>query len=168
MSSPISEATIRAARPDDAALIWAALEPTIRAGETFALPRAMTAAAALAYWGGAGHSVFVADVASRVAGSYYLRANQGGGGDHVANAGYVVAPATRGQGVARAMAVHSLAEARRRGFCAIQFNFVVGTNVAAIALWQSLGFAVVGTLPGAFRHPVAGEVDALVMFRRLD
>ncbi len=168
MSSPTSDAVvIRPARAADRPAIWAALEPTVRAGETLALPRDMGEAAALACWHGAGHAVFVAEAAGRVVGSYYLRANQPGGGDHVANAGYVVLPAARGQGMARAMGKHSLAAAATRGFRAMQFNIVVSTNTAAVALWRSLGFAVVGTLPGAFRHPVAGEIDALVLFRRL-
>ncbi|MEX2519493.1 MAG: GNAT family N-acetyltransferase, partial [Paracoccaceae bacterium] len=75
--------------------------------------------------------------------------------------------AAQGGGIARAMLAHSLDEARRAGFAAMQYNFVVETNVRAIALWASAGFEVAGRLPGAFRHPTAGEVDALVMFRRL-
>jgi L-amino acid N-acyltransferase YncA len=168
MSSPTSDALgNRPATTDDWPAIWAALEPAVRAGDTLALPRDMGEAAARAYWFGDGHAVFVAAAAGRVVGSYYLRANQAGGGDHVANAGYVVHPDARGRGVARAMAVASFDAALARGFRAMQFNIVVSTNIAAVALWRSVGFAVVGTLPGAFRHPVHGAVDALVLFRRL-
>jgi len=96
-----------------------------------------------------------------------LRPNQPGGGSHVANAAFMVAPGAQRRGVGRAMAEHSLKEATRMGFRAMQFNFVISTNEAAIALWQSLGFRIVGTLPGAFRHPDHGFVDVYVMFRNL-
>jgi ribosomal protein S18 acetylase RimI-like enzyme len=96
-----------------------------------------------------------------------LQPNQQGGGSHVANCGYVTAPWATGRGVARAMCAHSLDRARERGFRAMQFNFVVSTNQRAVALWQSLGFEIIGRLPGAFQHPTAGFVDALVMYRSL-
>lgn len=110
---------------------------------------------------------FVIEEEGRLVGSYYLRANQPGGGDHVANAGYMVDPAARGRGVARRMARDSFDRARAAGFTAMQFNFVVSSNARAVALWQALGFAIVGRVPGAFRHPALGAVDALVMFRTL-
>ena len=159
---------IRPATPADAAAIWAIIGPTIRAGETYALDRNMSEAEALAYWFGADKAVFVAEAEDKILGSYYLRANQAGGGAHVANCGYMTAASATGRGVARAMAEHSLAEARDRGFRAMQFNFVVATNDRAIRLWQSLGFDVVGRLPGAFAHPAHGFVDALVLYRVLD
>lgn len=151
----------------DRAALWALLEPTVRAGDTFAVPQDMSEQEALTYWLAPGHAVFLAEVDGRSVGTYMLRANQGGGGDHVANAGYTTAPSMRGRGVARAMAKHSLAEARQRGFRAMQFNFVIASNESAVHLWQSLGFTTVGRLPGAFRHPHLGYVDALVMFRHL-
>ena len=159
---------IRPATPADAAAIWAIIGPTIRAGETYALDRNMSEAEALAYWFGADKAVFVAEAEDKILGSYYLRANQAGGGAHVANCGYMTAASATGRGVARAMAEHSLAEACDRGFRAMQFNFVVATNDRAIRLWQSLGFEIVGRLPGAFAHPAHGFVDALVMYRALD
>ena len=79
----------------------------------------------------------------------------------------MVAEAARGLGVGRAMGEHCLAEARRLGFRAMQFNFVVSTNTAAVRLWERLGFKIVGTLPGAFRDSTHGFVDAFVMFRPL-
>jgi ribosomal protein S18 acetylase RimI-like enzyme len=72
-----------------------------------------------------------------------------------------------GRGIARAMCLHSLDHARSRGYRAMQFNFVVATNERAVRLWQSLGFEIVGRLPGAFRHPAHGYVDALVMYQTL-
>jgi len=158
---------IRSATPDDAAAIWAIIEPVIRAGETLTLDRDMAERDALAYWFGADKEVFVAEEDGVVLGTYYLRANQTGGGAHVANAGYITGAKATGRGVARAMALHSIAHAKARGFRAMQFNFVVSSNVRAVGLWHSLGFEVVGRLPGAFAHRSEGFVDALVMFRTL-
>lgn len=158
---------IRPAQSDDAAAIAAIILPVIRAGETYALDPAMSEDAALAYWLGDGKTVFVFEDEGAILGTYYLRANQAGGGDHVANAGYMTSPAARGRGVARAMAVHSFDQARARGFAAMQFNFVIASNAAAVHLWTALGFATVGRVPGAFRHPRLGAVDALVMHRPL-
>lgn len=162
-----AELVIRAAGKGDSTAIWAIIEPVIRAGETYALPRDMSEEQAIAFWCGDGHHVHVALEGGDVLGTYFLRANKQGGGDHVANAGYITAPRARGRGIARAMGLHSIECARALGFCALQFNFVVATNHGAIRLWQSLGFETVGRLPGAFRHPGAGLVDALVMHRRL-
>jgi L-amino acid N-acyltransferase YncA len=149
------------ARDDDA--LWAILEPTFRAGETYPIPRDISRADALAYWRSPGHSVFVAEQDGRVLGTYYLRANNRGGGAHVANCGYMTAPDAYGRGVARAMCAHSLDQARQRGFRAMQFNFVIASNERAVRLWQSCGFRIVGTLPAAFQHPRLGLVDAHVM-----
>ncbi|MDP1907834.1 MAG: N-acetyltransferase [Hyphomicrobium sp.] len=158
---------IRPAIPADTPAIWAILEPTVRAGETFALPRDMSEADAISYWTGSGRAVFVAETDGRAVGTYFLHPNQSGGGDHVANCAYTTDTAFRGRGIARRLAEHSLEEARRRGFLAMQFNFVVSSNESAVHLWHSLGFETVGRLPGAFRHPSLGPVDALVMFRAL-
>lgn len=163
MNAPV----IRPAVNADRAAVWAILEPVIRAGETYALDRAMSEADALDYWFAPEKRVFVAADDSAILGSFYLRANQGGGGAHVANCGYMTAPAATGRGIARAMCAHSLEQARAVGFRAMQFNFVVSTNTRAVALWQALGFATVGTLPGAFLHPTYGAVDALVLHRTL-
>lgn len=158
---------VRPATRADAAAIWAIIAPVIRAGETYTLDRTLSEEDALAYWFGADKAVFVAEAAGAVLGTYYLRANQAGGGAHVANCGYMTDAAAAGRGVARAMAAHSFETARARGFRAMQFNFVVSTNARAVRLWQSLGFDVVGRLPGAFDHPAHGAVDAFVMHRTL-
>ena len=158
---------IRPAQPRDHGAIWRALEPVVRAGETYALPRQMSEADAILYWTGPDRETFVAEVEGRLLGTYYLRANQQGGGAHVANCGYVTARDATGRGVARRMCEHSVQHARERGFKAMQFNLVVSTNERAIRLWESLGFETVGRLPGAFLHPRFGYVDALVMFRTL-
>jgi ribosomal protein S18 acetylase RimI-like enzyme len=158
---------IRQSTQADADPIWSILEPVLRAGETYALPRHWTRAEALAYWHGADHTVFVAEDAGEVLGTYYLHPNQLGGGAHVANCGYITHGRAAGRGVARAMCVHSLEYAAGQGFKAMQFNFVVSTNERAVALWKRLGFEVVGCLPGAYEHPTLGFVDALVMYRVL-
>ncbi|SES04968.1 Ribosomal protein S18 acetylase RimI [Tranquillimonas rosea] len=158
--------TVRPAIAADRPALWAMLEPVIRAGETYAYPTDWSEEAAMAHWLSPAHSVFVAADETPL-GTYYLKANQAGNGDHVCNAGFVTAPAARGRGVARAMLAHALDEARRQGFAAMQFNCVVATNTRAIAIWQDHGFETVGRLPGAFRHPVEGTVDALVMYRHL-
>jgi ribosomal protein S18 acetylase RimI-like enzyme len=158
---------IRPAEVADDDAIWRILAPTFQAGETYPIPRDISRTDALAYWHSPGHSVFVAQDASAVVGTYYLRANNRGGGAHVANCGYVVAPDAFGRGVARAMCMHSLDQARQRNFTAMQFNFVIASNERAVRLWQSLGFGIVGKLPGAFAHPKLGTVEAYVMLRSL-
>lgn len=156
---------IRPATEEDQDAIWALIGPVIQAGETYALDRDLPRAKALAYWLGSDRETFVAVSDNRVVGTYYLRVNQPGGGNHVANCGYISGEG--GKGVARAMHAHSIAWARARGFRAMQYNFVVSSNQRAVQLWQSLGFDIVGRLPGAFHHPRLGYVDALVMYRTL-
>lgn len=158
---------IRHAHPEDHKTIWRIIEPVIRAGETYPLPRDMSEADAIAYWMGPDRETFVAEEDGCALGTYFLRANQLGGGAHVANCGYVTASDATGRGVGRQMCEHSLEYALSRGFRAMQFNFVVSTNKRAIRLWQSLGFETVGRLPSAFKHSRHGYVDALIMFRAL-
>jgi ribosomal protein S18 acetylase RimI-like enzyme len=158
---------IRAAtRADDDAL-WAILEPVLRAGETYPQPRDISREDALAYWWQPGNAVFVAEEDGRILGTYTLRANRAGGGAHVANCGYMIAADASGRGLGRTLCLHSLDEARRRGFRAMQFNMVVSTNARAVHLWQACGFEIAGRLPGAFEHPTQGFVDALVMYQKL-
>jgi len=159
---------IRPARPDDHGAIWEILEPVIRAGETYALPREMSKADALAYWIAPDRESFVAERGSEILGTYFLRPNQAGGGAHIANCGYITHAKAVGQGVARQMCEHSLRHALFRGYRAMQFNFVLASNSRAVRLWQSLGFETIGQIPQAFLHPSLGFVDALIMFRPLD
>jgi ribosomal protein S18 acetylase RimI-like enzyme len=157
---------IREANAGDGGAIWAILSPVIRAGDTYTLPQDMSREDALGYWNSPGHEVFVAEENNAIVGTYYLRANQKGGGAHVANCGYMTAPWASGRGIARVMCQHSLEQAKARGFRAMQFNFVVSSNERAVRLWERMGFEIVGRLPGAFRHPTLGPVDALVMYRQ--
>lgn len=163
----MTQTVIRPAVEADIPAVLAIVAPTLAAGETYAIATDLDAAGVEAYWFGPTHEVFVAEVDGLILGTYYLMANQQGGGAHVANCGYMTAPAAQGKGIARAMCEHSLTRATERGFRAMQFNHVVSTNTRAVALWHSLGFATVGTLPQAFNHPVHGYVDSFVMFRSL-
>jgi ribosomal protein S18 acetylase RimI-like enzyme len=158
---------IRPAQTEDFDAIWSILAPTIRAGETYALPRGMSREEALGYWTGADRKTFVAEEDGGIIGTYYLRPNQLGGGGHVANCGYMTHADSQGRGVARRMCEHSLDVAKAEAFRAMQFNLVVSTNERAVQLWERMGFAIVGRLPLAFQHPTQGFVDALVMHRTL-
>lgn len=158
---------IRPATADDADTVWMILRPAVEAGDTFCADAEGGKAGALAYFWPPTAQVWIAEEAGEALGCYYLRPNQTGNGAHVCNAGYCTAPAARGRGVARAMLDHSLETARAQGFRAMQYNFVVETNVRAIETWSRAGFDVVGRLPGAFRHPDRGYVDALVMYKSL-
>jgi ribosomal protein S18 acetylase RimI-like enzyme len=156
---------IRPATEADRAAIWNIFHEVIAAGDTYALDPNMSREDGLAYWFAPGTHTYVAEQpVVGVAGSYILKPNQSGGGSHVANAGFMVSASARGHGVGRAMAEHCLGEARRLGFRAMQFNYVISTNTAAIRLWQNLGFEIVGILPDAFHHPDKGYVDVYVMY----
>ncbi|MFO8044666.1 MAG: GNAT family N-acetyltransferase [Halomonas sp.] len=160
--------TIRAYEPDDWPALWTILEAVFRAGETYAVPSGITEQDGHRLWIELPRAVCVAvDETGTPLATYYLKANQAGPGDHVANCGYIVSRTARGQGLAGQMCKHSLVLARDLGFTAMQYNLVVSTNDVAIRLWQTHGFAIAGTLPGAFRHPTLGRVDAHVMYRLL-
>ena len=158
---------IRKAQPADASAIAEIIVPTFRDGSTYAIDPDISETDALAYWLAPGKETFVAEADGAIVGTYYIRPNQAGGGRYVCNCGYMTRIGATGRGIARAMCLHSLAHARSRGYRAMQFNFVVSTNERAVRVWESLGFGVVGRLPGAFRHPTQGFVDALVMYQTL-
>ena len=158
---------IRTATEADRDAIWQIFHDVIAAGDTYAFDVGISRQDALEYWFEADTRTYVTESDGRIVGTYILRPNQSGVGSHVANAAFMVAPDARGQGIGRAMGEHCVSEARRLGFRAMQFNFVVSTNEAAVRLWQKLGFEIVGTLPGAFHHPEKGYVDVYVMFRSL-
>lgn len=158
---------IRPAYADDHPAIAAIIVPTIREGATYALKRDMSEQEAVRYWTGAGKEVFVTEQDGRIIGTYYITANQAGGGSHVCNCGYMTAADATGQGVATAMCEHSMDYARTSGFRAMQFNFVVASNAGAVRLWQRLGFEEVGRLPKAFCHPSGDYMDALIFYRML-
>ena len=158
---------IREAIDTDRDAIWKIFQATVAPGDVFVYDPNTPREEAEAYWFAKGTRTFAAEQERKVIGSYILRPNRPGLGDHVANAGFMVAPEARGLGVGRVMGEHALNEARQLGFRAMQFNFVISTNESAVHLWEELGFKIVGTLPGAFRHAHKGFVDAYVMFRLL-
>lgn len=160
---------IREAQPGDADDLWTIFSEVVAGGDTYVFAADTTREFCDAYWFGPGVSSHVAlDDDGRVLGMYKIVANQLGHGAHVANASYMVGAAARGRGLGEALGRHSLVQARALGFLAMQFNFVVSTNTAAVRLWQRLGFDIAGTLPKAFRHDALGYVDAYVMYRLLD
>jgi L-amino acid N-acyltransferase YncA len=159
--------TIREATEADWPHVWALFQSVAAASDVFAYEESTTETVARKLWVELPSRGFVCEADGRFAGTYFVRPNQPGRGDHVANAGYMVAPEFRGRGLAVAMCRHSLDVAKRLGFTAMQFNFVISTNAAAVRVWEKCGFATVGRLPGAFRHKELGLVDALVMFRVL-
>ncbi len=156
---------IRSANESDRDAIWEIFREVIAAGETYPLDSNISRDDALAYWFQRNAHVFVVEQDRQIPGAYTLHPNQVAGGAHVANAGFIVSKAARGQGIGRAMGEHCLKEARRLGFKAMQFNFVISTNELAVKLWQDLGMKIVGTLPNAFKHPTRGYVDVYVMYQ---
>ena len=159
--------TIRPATAADADDIGRIFHAVVATGDTYAFPPDTSQDEACDYFLGPRIASWVAIVEGRVVGMYKLIPNMPGLGSHVANASFMVDPAAQGTGVGRAMGEHCLQEARRAGYLAMQFNFVVSTNSAAVSLWQKLGFSIVGTLPRAFHHARLGYVDAYVMHRSL-
>jgi L-amino acid N-acyltransferase YncA len=159
---------IRLATEADRDAIWNILHAVIAPGDTYTFDPKISRDEALAYWFRADTHTYVAEQDRQIVGTYILKANQPALGSHVANAAFMIALEARGLGVGRKMGDHCLSEARRLGFRAMQFNFVVSTNEAAIRLWKQLGFETVGNLPGAFRHPERGYVDVYIMFRLLE
>ncbi|MGH8099851.1 MAG: GNAT family N-acetyltransferase [Chthoniobacterales bacterium] len=169
-----AKSKIRPATEADHEQIWKIFREVIQPSDTYAIDPRISREDALAYWFATGTHTYVTELdrlnrssSDRIVGTYILRPNQGGGGAHVANAAFMVAPEVQGYGIGRSMAEHCLVQARQLGFRAMQFNFVVSTNESALRLWQRLGFKIVGMLPGAFQHPVQGDVDVYVMHRAL-
>jgi len=158
---------IREATAADRDAIWEIFRATITPGTVFVYDPKTPREEAMGYWFGPNTLTYVAERDGKIVGSYILRPNRPGLGGHVANAGFMVDPDARRSGIGRLMGEHALEEARRLGYRAMQFNFVVSTNTWALKLWRQLGFKIVGTLPGAFRHAEEGYVDAYVMFRSL-
>ena len=159
---------LRLAQDADWPSLWAILQPTFVRADTYAYPPDISEADARKTWMELPAATFVAcDDQGAVLGTYVIKANQPGQGAHVSNCGYVVSENARGLGVASAMCEHSQRQALAMGFRAMQFNFVISTNEGAVRLWRRHGFEIVGTLPGAFRHPKQGFVDAFVMFKQL-
>lgn len=149
--------------------IWAIMEGVFRAGDSYPNAIDTSESEAQAYWTHSEKTIYVAvDETDKVVGTYYIRANNIGIAGHVCNCGYMVSPLARGRGIATKLCEHSQDIAREQGYRGMQYNLVVSTNVAAVSLWQKLGFDIIGTVPKAFRHKTLGFVDAHVMYKGLD
>jgi ribosomal protein S18 acetylase RimI-like enzyme len=159
---------IREATRKDFDHIWPIFHEIAAAGETYAYPRDISKEQAQKLWLEVPRKTYVVEEGGKITGTYYIKTNQAGPGDHVCNCGYMVPPAARGRGLATAMCEHSQDVAQKLGYKAMQFNFVASSNEGAVRLWNKLGFATVGRLPGAFHHPSKGYIDAFVMYKWLD
>lgn len=158
---------IRPATEKDFDEIWRIFKAVISRGDTYVNGSETSREDAYEKWMNKKAKTFVAEIDGKIVGSYLIKPNQVDRGSHIANASYIVDENARGQGVGKALALHSIQTAKESNYRAIQFNFVVSTNKAAVNLWQSVGFKIIGTIPQAFNHSSLGYVDAYVMFREL-
>lgn len=159
---------IRAATREDFNQIWPIFHEIAASGETYAYPRDITKGQAIKLWIDKPRETYVFEEDGKILGTYYIKTNQAGPGNHVCNCGYMVSSTARGRGFATTMCEHSQKIAIKLGYKAMQFNFVASTNDGAVRLWNKLGFATVGRLPKAFHHPYKSYVDALVMYKWLE
>lgn len=158
---------IRRAEDADKPAIWRIIEAVIAGGDTYAFAPDSSKTDMMAYWFSPDKHNYAAVIDAAVVGIFWLRANQPGLGAHVANAAYMVSPDAKGKGVGRRMAEYSLDEAKRLGFTAMQFNFVVKSNTVAVNLWKNIGFEIIGEIPETFDHSTNGMTNAYIMFRKL-
>ncbi|MBI2471261.1 MAG: GNAT family N-acetyltransferase [Planctomycetes bacterium] len=156
---------IRKAKETDFDAVWEIFHQVVKRGDTFAFDPESTKEDCRTLWMSPSVHTYVAELNNKILGTYILRKNQPGLGGHVANAAYMVHPEAHGQGIGKTVGSHSIKQAKKLGFSAIQFNFVVSTNIVAIQLWLKLGFKIVGTVPKAFHHQKLGLVDVYIMHR---
>ena len=159
--------TIRPATDDDWWQIWPFFAATVAAGETYAYPEDLASEQARDLWMERPPGLTVVYDDDTILGSAKMGPNRPARGDHIGTASFMVAPESRGRGVGRALADYVVQWHRDQGSRGIQFNAVVETNTAAVRLWQTLGFEIVGTVPGAFRSREHGYVGLHVMFLAL-
>ena len=159
--------TFRLANPQDEEKIWQVIEPIIRQGGTYVFDPATSKEKMMDYWLHADKKTYVALAGGSLAGTFYLKENQPDLGNHICNAGFMVAPQFGGKGIGQTMGRFAMQEAKKLGFQAMQFNFVIQSNSKAVALWQNLGFRILGEIPQAYRHPKLGFVPALIMYQEL-
>lgn len=159
---------IREATPADWGQTWPIFREVVSAGDTYAYEVDTSKEQAEKIWMHFPQKTYVSEENGQILGTYYLKTNQAGPGNHVCNCGYMVSAQARGKGLVTLMCEHSQQMAIDLGYKAMQFNFVVSSNEGAVYLWKKLGYETVGRLPKAFDHPVQGYVDALVMYKWLD
>jgi ribosomal protein S18 acetylase RimI-like enzyme len=157
----------RKATQQDSPAIWDIIEPIIQEGNTYVFDPDSSKEKMLDYWFAGDKQTYLAEIDGKIVGTFYLKANQPDRGSHVVNAGYMVHPQFSGRGIGKAMAEFSLVEAKRLGFSAMQFNYVLKTNTVAINLWQKMGFEIVGEVPDAFLNRKMGLINVFLMYRKL-
>ncbi|MDX1950499.1 MAG: GNAT family N-acetyltransferase [Rickettsiales bacterium] len=158
-----AQLNIRPFKPSDSEAIWQIFSEVIKSGETYVFTTETTKEEAIDYFTSPKNKCFIAEFDNKIAGFYAIRKNRVGLGDHIGNASYMISPYFQGKGIGKALGKHSIEQAKKDGFSAMQFNFVVSTNLPAVNLWKSLGFNIIGTIPKAFRHSKLGLVDAYIM-----
>ena len=158
---------IRKATSQDFDEIWEIFHQVISSGDTYPYSPQTTKEEAFDLWMAPDKDTYVGLLNNKIVGTYYIKANQPGLGSHVANAGYMVSPKYHGQGIGFTLAKHSIEEAKKLGYKAMQYNLVVSTNENAIKLWKKIGFQIIGTTPQGFNHASKGFVDTLIMHRFL-
>lgn len=158
---------IREAVEADKPQVWKIIKAVIANGDTYVFHANSSKEKMLDYWFADDKKTYVALIENEIVGTFYLKDNQPDLGSHIANAGYMVAPETKGKGIGRIMAEFSLHEAERLGYKAMQFNFVVKSNEIAVKLWLNLGFEIIGEIPDAFLHSKNGFTNALIMYKKL-
>lgn len=160
---------IRPYEQNDWPALWSMIKPVFRAGESYPYPSDITEQDTIKIWIETPAATYISidEITGEITGTYYIKPNQPGRGRHICNCGYIVGETARGKGVAAALCLHSQQIAQEMNFRAMQFNLVVSTNEAAVALWQKLGFEIMATIPEAFEHNSKGYVDAHIMFKKL-
>ncbi|MBT2748705.1 MULTISPECIES: GNAT family N-acetyltransferase [unclassified Lysobacter] len=162
------ELVVRDAHASDWLSIWPIWNAVVACGETHPYARNSTQEDAFALWFKPARSaVYIAEQSGRVVAAMQTKPMRYGNGDHIANFDLMVSPEHRCRGVGRALSMHVIDATRRTGYNAMEAFAVVESNVAAVRLWQSLGFQIVATVPNAFRHPTRGTVAVYHMHMQL-
>jgi len=159
--------SIRQAHSNEFSSIWPLFQAVIKTGDSHVFPIDMSESDAEHYWMNPAHKVFVAENDEQLVATYILKANHLGLGSHIANASFMVDPMHHGKGIGSAIGSHCIQTAKELGFKGIQYNIVISTNHAAVALWKKLGFQIIGTTPKGFKHLSLGYVDTYIMYREL-
>lgn len=158
---------IRPATQQDYDSVWEIFSKVIQTGDTYAFDPQTPKADLQKHWFTSPIQTFVAEEDHQILGTYIMKPNQVGLGNHIANCGYMVHPDARGKGIGSLLCRHSMQIAKEQGYQAMQFNIVVSTNLNAVKLWQKNGFTIIGTTPNGFRHLQLGLVDTYIMYRPL-